>query len=115
MVVEVKGRVKRGLEPVRDAFAEVLSADPAGAALAVEVDGEMIVDLWGGPRDATRGLSWERDTLVHTYSVTKPFAAMALLLLIDRGAVGLDDPVAAHWPEFARRSGHLAYESSPFG
>jgi CubicO group peptidase (beta-lactamase class C family) len=100
-MVEVRGRVKAGLEPVWDAFAEMLSADPAGAALAVDLDGEMIVDLWGGARDVDRGLSWERETLVHTYSVTKPFAAMALLLLVDRGAVGLDDPVAVYWPEFA--------------
>ena len=100
-MAEVRGRVKPGLEPVWDAFAEMLSADPAGAALAVDLGGEMVVDLWGGPRDADRGLSWERGTLVHTYSVTKPFAATALLLLVDRGLVGLDDPVAAYWPEFA--------------
>jgi CubicO group peptidase (beta-lactamase class C family) len=100
-MAEVRGRVKPGLEPVWVAFAEMLSVDPAGAALAVDLDGEMIVDLWGGARDADRGLSWERGTLVHTYSVTKPFAAMALLLLVDRGAVGLDDPVVAYWPEFA--------------
>ena len=56
-MAEVRGRVKPGLEPVRDAFAEMLSADPAGAALAVDLDGEMIVDLWGGARDADRGLA----------------------------------------------------------
>ena len=99
--MEVEGTVAPGLEPVRDAFAGVLSADPAGAALAVDVGGKLVIDLWGGQRDATRGLPWERDTLVHAYSVTKPFTAFALLLLVDRGAVGLDEPVAAYWPEFA--------------
>lgn len=98
---EVEGAVAPGLEPVRDAFAGVLRADPAGAALAVDVGGELVVDLWGGLRDAARELPWERDTLVHTYSVSKPFAAIALLLLVDREAVGLDEPVAAYWPEFA--------------
>ncbi len=101
MLTEVKGEVAPGLEPVRDAFAEVLDADPVGAALAVDLDGELVVDLWGGWRDAARELPWERDTLVHTYSVSKPFAAFALLLLVDRGAVDLDEPVAAYWPEFA--------------
>lgn len=99
--VEVDGTVAPGLEPVREAFASVLSTDPAGAALAVDVGGELVVDLWGGTRDAARRLPWERDLLVHAYSVTKPFAAIALLLLVDRGAVGLDEPVAAYWPEFA--------------
>ncbi len=101
MAAEVKGEIAPGLEPVRDAFAEVLGADPVGAALAVELDGELVVDLWGGWRDAARELPWERDTLVHTYSVSKPFAAIPLLLLVDRGMVGLDEPVAAYWPEFA--------------
>ncbi|HEX6030401.1 MAG TPA: serine hydrolase domain-containing protein, partial [Tepidiformaceae bacterium] len=45
---------------------------------------------------------WEADTLVHLYSVTKPFAAACLLLLVDRGQVALDEPVATYWPEFAR-------------
>ena len=90
-----------GLEPVRDAFAGVLEADPAGAALAVDVGGELVVDLWDGRRDAARGLQWEHDTLAHSYSVTKPFAAVALLLLVDRGAIGLDEPVATYWPGFA--------------
>jgi CubicO group peptidase (beta-lactamase class C family) len=101
MAAEVKGTVAPGLESVRDAFAGVLEADPAGAAVAVDVDGELVVDLWGGLRDAAGGLPWERDTLVHSYSVSKPFAAIALLLLADRAAVGLDEPVAAYWPEFA--------------
>ena len=86
---------------MRDAFAEVLGEDLVGAALAVDLDGELVGDLWGGWRDAEDELPWERDTLVHTYSVSKPFAAIALLLLVDRGMVGLDEPVTAYWPEFA--------------
>ena len=85
---------------MRDAFAEVLGEDLVGAALAVDLDGELVVDLWGGRCDAAGDLPWERDTLVHAYSVSKPFAAIALLLLVDRGLVGLDEPVAAYWPEF---------------
>lgn len=101
MNADVKGEVAPGLEPVRDAFAEVVRADPVGAALAVDLDGELVVDLWGGWRDVAGELPWERDTLVHTYSVSKPFAALALLLSVDRGMVELDEPVAAYWPEFA--------------
>ncbi|MFN8188438.1 MAG: serine hydrolase domain-containing protein, partial [Gaiellales bacterium] len=35
------------------------------------------------------------------YSVAKPLAATCVLLLVERGLIGLDDRVAAHWPEFA--------------
>jgi CubicO group peptidase (beta-lactamase class C family) len=54
-----------------------------------------VVDLWGGER-------FERNSLVHVYSVTKPMAAFCVLVLVDRGAVGLDDTVAHYSPEFAR-------------
>jgi CubicO group peptidase (beta-lactamase class C family) len=54
-----------------------------------------VVDLWGGEH-------FERDSLVHVYSVTKPMAAFCVLVLVDRGAIGLDHTVARHWPEFAQ-------------
>src|SRR3712207_6780707 len=100
VAAEVKGEDAPDLAPVRDPFAVVLGEDLVDTALAVNLDGELVVDLWGGWRDAAGELPWERDTLVHTYSVSKPFAAIALLLLVDRGMVGLDKPVAAYCPEF---------------
>jgi CubicO group peptidase (beta-lactamase class C family) len=87
---QVGGHVDPRFEPMRDAFAEL--RDP-GAALAVEVDGEPVVDLWTG-----RG--WERDTLVHVFSTTKPIAALCLLRLVDEGRLGLDDRVTSAWPEY---------------
>src|SRR5262249_27757828 len=39
---------------------------------------------------------------VHVYSVTKPMAAFCVLVLVDRGALALGDPVARWWPEFAQ-------------
>ena len=44
---------------------------------------------------------WRRDTLVDVFSVGKAMAALCVLMLADRGALGLDSPVAAYWPEFA--------------
>lgn len=80
-----------------------------GAAVALYVDGHAVVDLWGGvahPAAAaaasTGDAPWQPDTLVHLYSVTKPLAALALLKLVDSGAVELDAPVARYWPEFAQ-------------
>lgn len=86
--------------PVRDVFAGLLaSGAETGAALAAFVEGRLVVDLWGG--DDGEGRPWRQDTLVHTWSVTKPFAAAAVLRLVEAGQLGLDDPVARHWPEFA--------------
>ncbi|MCT9933987.1 beta-lactamase family protein [Planotetraspora sp. A-T 1434] len=72
-----------------------------GAAFAVFVRGEAVVDLWGGVADRTTGRTWERHTPVLAYSCTKAVAATALLLLAERGQVDLRAPVSELWPEFA--------------
>jgi CubicO group peptidase (beta-lactamase class C family) len=75
--------------------------DEVGAAVAVTVDGRFVVDLWAGWADETRMRPWQRDTLVDVFSVGKAVATVSLLMLVERGQVGLDTPVAAYWPEFA--------------
>lgn len=72
-----------------------------GAAVAVTIDGELVVDLWGGHVDAERREPWESDTLVNVYSTSKGLTALCAHLLIDRGELELDAPVAKYWPEFA--------------
>ena len=72
-----------------------------GASFAVSLEGEMVVDIWGGHRDAQASEPWEEDTLVNVYSTTKTMTAMAALLLADRGELDLYRPVADYWPEFA--------------
>jgi len=67
----------------------------------VVLDGRPVVDLWCGWTDAGRTRAWQRETLVNAFSVGKAFAGLSLLMLVSRGAAGLDDPVARHWPEFA--------------
>jgi len=86
----IHGDVAPGFEPMRDAYAAL---DEPGSALAVVIDGEPVVDLWTGE-------GWERDTLVHVFSTTKPLGALCLLRLVDAGRVGLDDRVTSIWPEY---------------
>ena len=91
------GFVAPGFDTVREAF----EREPrGGSALAVLQDGEPVVDLCEGWRDPARTVAWDADTLVDVYSVGKPVIALALLILLERGLVALDDPVARHWPEF---------------
>jgi CubicO group peptidase (beta-lactamase class C family) len=88
--------------PVRDRFAALLAdGTETGAAVCVYVGPDRVVDLWGGWSDAARTTPWSRDTIVATYSVTKAPAAVALLTLVDRGLLRLDDTVATWWPEYA--------------
>ncbi|MFH9491156.1 MULTISPECIES: serine hydrolase domain-containing protein [Streptomyces] len=87
---------------VRDAFAGNFAVhDELGAAVTVLLDGEPVVDLWGGWADADRTRPWERDTVVNVWSTTKGPTALCAHILADRGQLDLDAPVSAYWPEFA--------------
>ncbi|MDL9948425.1 serine hydrolase domain-containing protein [Gordonia sp. ABSL11-1] len=100
---EVRGDTDPRFDSVRDALAEQLaSGEELGAAIAVDIDGEVVVDIWGGHRDAARTLPWERDTIVNVWSTTKEITALAVLVLVERGLVDLHAPVATYWPEFAQ-------------
>lgn len=98
--VPLDGHTDDRFASVTDIFADVVAGSPGtGSALAVWHGGECVVDLWGGYADAARTRPWQRDTLAMPYSVTKPFAAVCLLLLADRQEVDLAAPVADYWPE----------------
>ncbi|MGW4957603.1 serine hydrolase domain-containing protein [Nonomuraea sp. NPDC004186] len=94
--------MKTGFDAVRDKFAEALgNGDEVGAAIALDVDGETVIDLWGGHRDPERTSPWTSDTIVNVFSTTKIVTVLAVLVLADRGTIDLDAPVATYWPGFA--------------
>ncbi len=100
---EVHGVCDSRFSTVRDAFAQnFIDHGEVGAALAVMVDGRMVVDLWGGHADAARTRPWERDTIVNVYSTTKGIVATCAHRLVDQGLLDVDAPVASYWPEFAQ-------------
>jgi CubicO group peptidase (beta-lactamase class C family) len=97
----VPGTTHPAFAPLAELFeANLADGTDTGASLAVVHDGELVADLWGG--EAAPGRAWERDTLVHTWSVTKTMSALTMLVLADRGVVDLDAPVATYWTDFAR-------------
>ncbi|MEV5592888.1 serine hydrolase domain-containing protein [Streptomyces sp. NPDC052496] len=98
----IDGEVAAGFEPVREAFAANFADHrDIGAAVCVYRDGRPVVDLWGGIADPDSGRPWTRDTLQLVYSATKGATAAAAHLLVQRGQLDLDAPVASYWPEFA--------------
>jgi CubicO group peptidase (beta-lactamase class C family) len=100
--VTVEGFAQPRFAPVRDVFAANLAngAD-VGACFAATVEGETVVDLWGGSADEAKTRPWEKDTLVNVYSTTKTMTALTALMLADRGELDFAAPVAHYWPEFA--------------
>jgi CubicO group peptidase (beta-lactamase class C family) len=102
MSVEVHGTCDPRFDSVRKTFAGNLeSGADIGVSFAVTMNGEMVVDLWGGWADAEKTRPWETDTLVNVYSTTKTMTALTALLLADRGELDFHAPVGRYWPEFA--------------
>ena len=98
----VDGFTQDRFAPVREAFAANLaSGADVGASFCATLEGETVVDLWGGWADEERTRPWARDTIVNVYSTTKTMTALTALLLADRGELDFDAPVARYWPQFA--------------
>lgn len=99
--IEIGGRVAPGFENVMDVFASNWAEDiEVGASLSVVLEGETIVDLWGGWRDRERSQPWTEDTLVNVYSTTKGMGSTAMAVLAADGKMDFDAPAITYWPEF---------------
>ena len=99
---QVHGEVAPGFERVKDAFAANFEHNgEVGAACSVYHRGEKVVDLWGGVADEEAGRPWAEDSIVLVASSTKGATAICANLLVQRGELDLDAPVARYWPEFA--------------
>ncbi len=99
----IGGLVADGFEPVRAEFeANFIRRGELGAACAAYYRGALVVDLWGGYRDATQSAPWGEDTLVLMFSTSKGLAAISVALARSRGWLDFDATVASYWPEFAQ-------------
>ena len=98
----VSGFTDNRFSAVTEAFeANLRSGADVGASFAATVEGETVVDLWGGWADEAKTRPWDKDTIVNVYSTTKTMTALTALLLADRGELDFSAPVARYWPEFA--------------
>lgn len=101
MNIPIHGFCDPRFKPVKAAFeTNFREHGDVGASVAITLNGEFVVDLWGGHLDEDKTAEWQEDTLVNVWSSTKTMAAMTLLLLADRGEVDLHAPAATYWPEF---------------
>jgi len=100
-MADIQGTCQDRFAAVRDALAASLDDQDVGASAAVYVDGEPVVDIWGGHVDVARTMPWQRDTITCVWSTTKTMTALSALILAHRGELDLAAPVARYWPEFA--------------
>ncbi len=100
----IAGTARPDFAAVADEFARNFAErGEVGASVSITVDGESVVDLWGGHVGTGEDAEpWQEDTLVVVWSSTKGFTALCAHLLIDRGLLDLEAPVAEYWPDFAK-------------
>jgi CubicO group peptidase (beta-lactamase class C family) len=102
--IPVEGHVAPQFAAVVDALiANFERYDEVGAGLAVYHRGELVVDLAAGLCERCSRAPYTRETLQPVFSVTKGITALAANMLVDRGQLDIDEPVASYWPEFAQQ------------
>jgi CubicO group peptidase (beta-lactamase class C family) len=101
-MADLHGECDNRFASVRDALQRNLdSGEEVGASLVLDIDGDLVIDVWGGFRDEARTTAWTEDTITNVWSSTKTVTALAALMLVDRGELDVRAPVARYWPEFA--------------
>jgi CubicO group peptidase (beta-lactamase class C family) len=106
MLPDMEGSCHNGFTAVRDAFEKNFTEQgEVGASVCVVQDGVVMVDLWGGEADDINGVTklWEQHSIINVWSITKTMMYLCAYLLVDRGELDFDAPVARYWPEFAQR------------
>ena len=100
--MEIKGTCDEKFKPLSDILsAQLDSGADLGASVALVIEGEPVVDIWGGWADEAQTTPWEENTITNVWSTTKTMTNLSALVLIERGVLDPFAPVATYWPEFA--------------
>lgn len=83
-----------------DLQARIADKKLSGAVVLVAQGGEVELFEAYGQQNVEDGVPMTKDSIFRIFSMTKPIAGTALMLLHDEGKFSLDDPVAKHIPEY---------------
>jgi CubicO group peptidase (beta-lactamase class C family) len=94
-MADLHGVCDERFEAVRSALARNLdSGKELGASLVVDIDGDIVVDLWGGYCDQGQTVPWSERTITNVWSSTKPVTSrMTFSYMMNKmgpGIVGSD-------------------------
>src|SRR6266436_9040338 len=80
---------------------EIATGKIPGAILLIQQHGKPVYFKNFGVRDVATRLPMTADTIFRIYSMSKPIASVAAMMLVEDGKLSLDDPVAKYIPAFA--------------
>jgi CubicO group peptidase (beta-lactamase class C family) len=99
----VSGKCNPKFKRVREEFERNFKErEEVGASVCVTLEGETVVDLWGGTADVDTGEPWKEDTVSIVLSSTKGATALCAHILASRGQLDIDAPAVKYWPEFGK-------------
>ena len=103
MPSKVHGKTDPKFDAVKQEFERNFAErGEVGASVCLSVNGETLVDLWGGKANPETGEDWQEDTISIVFSCSKAATALCAHILIDRGELNPSALVAEYWPEFAK-------------
>lgn len=97
--VGLRSEVLARIRPRMEQF--VADKEIAGAVTLLARQGKIVHWEAVGWASVEDGIPMPKDALFQIASMTKPITATALMILVDRGLVRLDDPVSKYLPEFS--------------
>jgi len=101
--VKIHGSCGHRFKSVKEAFTQSIEEKKeVGASFAVMIDGEYVIDIYGGYKDTEKTQPWENDTICNVFSTTKVPTALCTMMCVDRDLLDLDEKVSKYWPEFAQ-------------
>jgi CubicO group peptidase (beta-lactamase class C family) len=101
VVTDIQGSCDERFKGVSDVLAANVEREAdLGASVAVTLEGELVVDIWGGYADEERSRPWDRDTITNVWSTTKTMTALCALILADQKELDINRAVSDYWPEF---------------
>ena len=69
-----------------------------GVNIALALDGKVVWEAAYGWADVAREIAQSTDTVFHSGSMGKTYTGMAIMQLVERGEISLDDPINKHLP-----------------
>lgn len=79
---------------------EIENGQIAGAGISVIYQGQLVIQSCLGYSNLEKKRPVEKDTIFRIYSMSKPIAAVATMIQVERGLIDLLSPVSDYLPEF---------------
>jgi len=92
--------------------AEVDKGNIPGAVVMINRKGKLVYSEVVGYQDKATNKPMSKDAIFRIYSMTKPLASVAAMILVEEGKMQLADPISKFMPEFANMQVSVANKDS---